>query len=100
MSMSRKIQDYFEFVSPQWDAMRKNFYGEEAREAVMNAVHVSPSATVLDVGAGTGFLTEAAVKIASKVIAVDFSRGMREEAIAKMGSGHVEARIGHDESIL
>jgi len=99
MPMSRKVQDYFEFVSPQWDAMRKNFYGEEVREAVMNAVHVSPSDTVLDVGAGTGFLTEAAVKIASKVIALDFSRGMSEEAIAKMGSGNVEVRIGNVESM-
>src|SRR5207245_9282211 len=86
-------------VSPQWDVMRKNFYGEEVREAVLNAVHLGPSDTVLDVGAGTGFLTEAAAKIASKVIAIDFSRGMSEEATAKMGSGNVEFRIGNAESM-
>ncbi len=51
MSMSRKVRDYFELVSPQWDVMRKNFYGEEVRKAVLNAVHVSASDTVLDVGA-------------------------------------------------
>ena len=99
MSMSRKVRDYFELVSPQWDAMRKNFYGEDVREAVLNAVHLGRSDTVLDVGAGTGFLTEAAAKIASKVIALDFSRGMSEEAIAKMGSGNVEFRIGNVESM-
>src|SRR3989442_4879259 len=99
MSMSRKVRDYFELVSPQWDMMRKNFYGEEVREAVLNAIHVSPSDTVLDVGAGTGFLTEVAAKIAAKVIALDFSRGMSEEAIAKMGSGNVEFRIGTVESM-
>ena len=99
MSMSRKVRDYFELVSPQWDMMRKNFYGEEVREAVLNAIHVSPSDTVLDVGAGTGFLTEVAAKIAAKVIALDFSRGMSEEAIAKMGSGNVEFRIGNVESM-
>ena|SRR2546428_2978184 len=99
MSMSRKVRDYFELVSPQWDVMRKNFYGEEVREAILNAVHVSPSDIVLDVGAGTGFLTEAVAKIASKVIALDFSRGMSEEAIAKMGSGNVEFRIGNAESM-
>jgi ubiquinone/menaquinone biosynthesis C-methylase UbiE len=97
--MSRKVQDYFELVSPQWDVMRKSFYGEEVREAVLNAVHIGPSDTVLDVGAGTGFLTEAAAKIASKVIALDFSRGMSEEAIAKMGKGNVEFRIGNVESM-
>ena len=66
MSMSRKVRDYFELVSPQWDVMRKSFYGEEVREAVLNAVHVSPSDTLLDVGAGTGFLTEAAAKMPRK----------------------------------
>ena len=55
MSMSRKVRDYFELVSPQWDVMRKNFYGEDVREAVLNAVHLGPSDTVLHVGAGTGF---------------------------------------------
>src|SRR5207245_1504225 len=99
MSMSRKVRDYFELVSPQWDVMRKNFYGEEVREAVLTAVHLSPRDTVLDVGAGTGFLTEAAAKVAAKVIALDFSRGMSEEAIAKMGRGNVEFRIGNAESM-
>ena len=97
--MSRRVQDYFEMVSPQWDVMRKNFYGEQVRDAVLNAVGINPAHTVLDVGAGTGFLTEAAAKLASKVIALDFSRGMSEEAIAKMGSGNVEFRIGNAETL-
>lgn len=99
VSMSRRVQDYFEMVSPQWDVMRKSFYGLEVREKVLNAVSINPSDTVLDVGAGTGFLTEAAAKIAAKVIALDFSRAMSEEAIAKMGSGNVEFRIGNVESM-
>src|SRR5205807_4332430 len=88
-----------ELVTPQWYAMIKNFFGEDIREADLNSVQLGRSDTVLDVGAGTGFLTEAAAKIASKVIALDFSRGMSEEAIAKMGSGNVEFRIGNGESI-
>jgi ubiquinone/menaquinone biosynthesis C-methylase UbiE len=99
MSMSREVRDYFELVSPQWDVMRKSFYGEEVRDAVLNAVHIIPSDTVLDVGAGTGFLTEAAAKIALKVIALDFSRAMSEEAISKMGRGNVEFRIGNVETM-
>ena len=99
MSMSRRVQDYFELVSPQWDVMRKNFYGEEVREAVLDAVHLTPRDTVLDVGAGTGFLTKAAAEVALKVIALDFSRGMSEEAIAKMGRGKIEFRIGNVESM-
>ena len=95
--MSRRVRDYFELVSPQWDVMRKSFYGEEVRDAVLNAARISPDDTVLDVGAGTGFLTEAAAMIARKVIALDFSRGMSDEAIAKLGKGKVEFRIGNVE---
>src|SRR3989442_46133 len=97
MSMSRKVRDYFELVSPQWDVMRKSFYGEEVRDAVLNAARISPDDTVLDVGAGTGFLTEAAAMVARKVIALDFSRGMSDKAIAKLGKGKVEFRIGNVE---
>ena len=97
MSMSRRVRDYFELVSPQWDVVRKSFYGEEVRDAVLNAARISPDDTVLDVGAGTGFLTEAAAMIARKVIALDFSRGMSDEAIAKLGKGKVEFRIGNVE---
>ena len=95
--MSRKVKEYFEQVSSQWDNMRKSFYGEEVRDAVLNAARISPDDTVLDVGAGTGFLTEAAAMIARKVIALDFSRGMSDEAIAKLGKGKVEFRIGNVE---
>jgi ubiquinone/menaquinone biosynthesis C-methylase UbiE len=95
--MSRRVRDYFELVSPQWDVMRKSFYGEEVRDAVLNAARISPDDTVLDVGAGTGFLTEAAAMVARKVIALDFSRGMSDEAIAKLGKGKVEFRIGNVE---
>src|SRR6266568_4860483 len=97
--MSRRVRDYFELVSPQWDVMRKSFYGEEVRDAVLNAARISPDDTVLDVGAGTGFLTEAAAMVARKVIALDFSRGMSDEAIAKLGKGKVEHMQLPDSSV-
>ncbi len=79
--------------------MRKSFYGDEVRDVVLKAVQIRPGDTVLDVGAGTGFLTETAAKLASKVIALDFSRSMSKEAVAKMGRGNVEFRIGNVESM-
>jgi ubiquinone/menaquinone biosynthesis C-methylase UbiE len=95
--MSRKVREYFDQISSQWDNLRKSFYGEEVREAVLNAAQISPDDTVLDVGAGTGFLTQGAEMIARKVIALDFSRGMSDESIAKLGKGKVEFRIGNVE---
>ena len=98
--MSHRVKEYFQQVSSQWDNMRKSFYGDEVREAVLNAARISPDDTVLDVGAGTGFLTEGAAMIARKVIALDFSKAMSDEAVAKLGKGKVEFRIGNVEHMM
>ncbi len=92
--MSRRVKEYFEEVSSQWDSLRKSFYGDEVREAVLKAAQVGAEDTVLDVGAGTGFLTEAAAKLAKKVIALDFSINMTNEATAKLTGKNVEFKLG------
>ncbi len=97
--MSRGVKEYFEQVSSEWDTLRQGFYGEEVREAVLKAARIGPHHTVLDVGAGTGFLTEGAAKIARRVIALDFSESMTGEAIAKRLGKNVEFRIGNVERI-
>ena len=97
--MSREAEKYFEEVSGSWDVIRKSFYGDEVRDAVLAAAKVLPSDTVLDVGAGTGFLTEGAAKIARKVIALDFSETMTGESRMKLGGRNVEFKIGNVEQI-
>jgi ubiquinone/menaquinone biosynthesis C-methylase UbiE len=97
--MSWEAKDYFESVSGSWDLLRKGFYGDEVRDAVLVAARLLPENTVLDVGAGTGFLTEGAAKIARKVIALDFSEAMMSEARAKLGGMNVEFKIGNVEQI-
>ncbi len=97
--MSRRAKDYFDQVSSQWDTLRKGFFGDEVREAVLNAVQLGPGDTVLDVGAGTGYLTEPAAKLARKVIALDFSKSMTDEARQKVTGENVEFKLGSAESI-
>src|SRR5438093_4737026 len=97
--MSREAEKYFEEVSGSWDVVRKSFYGDEVRDAVLAAAKVLPSDIVLDVGAGTGFLTEGAAKIARKVIAIDFSEAMTGESRVKLGGRNVEFKIGNVEKI-
>src|SRR5213594_4152937 len=97
--MSRGSKEYFEEVSGSWDVLRKGFYGDEIRDTVLTAARLLPKNTVLDVGAGTGFLTEGAAKIARKVIALDFSEAMLSEARAKLGGRNVEFKIGNVEQI-
>ncbi len=99
VSLSRSVRDYFGRVSSQWDSLRKSFYGDEVREAVVKAVQLGPNDTVLDVGAGTGYLTEAVSKIAKKVIALDFSKSMTDEARGKVMGGNVEFKLGTAEQI-
>jgi ubiquinone/menaquinone biosynthesis C-methylase UbiE len=97
--MSRGAKEYFEEVSGSWDVLRRGFYGDEVRDAVLTAARLLPEHTVLDVGAGTGFLTEGAAKIARKVIALDFSEAMMSETRAKLGQSNVEFKIGNVEQI-
>lgn len=98
--VSREAEKYFEVVSGRWDDLRKSFYGDEVRDAVLNAAKIQPSDTVLDVGAGTGFLTESAAKIAQNVIALDFSEAMMGEARTKLRGRNVEFKIGNVEHII
>lgn len=97
--MSRRVKDYFDQVSTEWDTLRKGLYGDEVRDAIINSAKLGPQDTVLDVGAGTGFLTEAASKAAGKVIALDLSKSMTDEAISKLGGKNVEFKIGSVERI-
>jgi ubiquinone/menaquinone biosynthesis C-methylase UbiE len=86
-------------VSRSWDSLRSGFYGDEVRDAVIAAARLLPEHTVLDVGAGTGFLAEEAAKIARRVIAFDFSEAMLSEARAKLDGRNVEFKIGNVEQI-
>jgi len=97
--LSHEAEEYFEEVSGRWDVLRKSFYGDDVRDAVLNAARVLPEDIVLDVGAGTGFLTEGAAKIARKVIALDFSEAMTGESRAKLSGRNVEFKIGNVEQI-
>ena len=97
--MSREVKEYFDQVSSRWDKLRQGFYSEEVRDAVLTAALINPTDTVLDVGAGTGFLTEGAAKLARKVVALDLSRSMTEEAISKLYGKNVEFKIGDVEQI-
>src|SRR6266511_50209 len=97
--MSREVKEYFEQVSSQWDSLRQGFYGEEVRDAVLRAARILLEHIVLDVGAGTGFLTEVAARKARRVIALDVSESMLSEARAKLGD-NVGFRIGNAENIL
>jgi ubiquinone/menaquinone biosynthesis C-methylase UbiE len=72
-------QGYFDVVADQWNAMRKRFFSEAVREAAVARAGVEPGCLAADVGAGTGFVTEALLSAGLRVLAMDQSPAMLEE---------------------
>ena len=92
-----KSRAFFDRVAGQWDTIGADFATGQARHRAL--AHFLPSEIVLaDLGCGTGYLTRAMLGLARRVICVDRSLGMLEEArrrIADLGSStEVELRGG------
>jgi len=92
--MSDGTREYFDEVANRWDEMRRQFFGDGVRRAVMAAARVAPGMVVADVGIGTGFLAEAALEAGAQVIGIDISDAMLAEARAKFEGRAFEARRG------
>lgn len=87
-------QTYFDNVAGQWDAMRRQFFGDGVRRAAIEAARIAPGAVVADVGTGTGFLAEAALDAGARVIGIDSSDGMLEQVRGRFAGRPFAARAG------
>jgi ubiquinone/menaquinone biosynthesis C-methylase UbiE len=97
---------YFATVANRWDRMREDFFDETIADAVLEASDVKPDSTVVDVGCGTGFLTQ---QVATRtqgrgsIVGVDLSPSMLQTAKDKFGKlalvGSVEFRVGDVEDL-
>ena len=93
-------KQYFEDVAEQWDEMRKGFFSEVVREKAYKVAEIRSGELAVDVGAGTGFLTEGLLKSGLKVIAVDQSEAMLDEMKKKFEVFQaVEYRTGESENL-
>lgn len=76
-----------------WSKRSKNFGTRSGRnpyvEEFLELAGVKPGETVLDMGCGTGSLTEPLAKLGHHVVAADFSAGMLDEARARLGAAGV-----------
>lgn len=86
---------YFDDVANQWDNMRTNFFSEAVRKKALATAGVQEGQVAADIGAGTGFITEALVQKGVSVIAVDQSEAMLN-AMKKKFSGvqGIDYRLG------
>lgn len=90
--MSDGTREYFDEVASRWDEMRQRFFGEGVRRASIAAARVGPGMVVVDVGIGTGFLAEAALDAGARVIGIDISDAMLDQARSKFANRPFEAR--------
>ena len=88
-------KEYFKQVANQWDQMRQSFFSDNVRDVALATANVQLGKIAVDLGAGTGFITEGLLQKGLKVIAVDQSEAMIEEMKRKIKKyDMVDYRIG------
>ena len=91
---------YFERVAPQWDQLQRSFFSDRVRERALKVAEVRPGQLAADLGAGTGFVSEALMKAGLRVIAVDCSEAMLSVMRGKFpGTSEVELRVGESANL-
>jgi ubiquinone/menaquinone biosynthesis C-methylase UbiE len=93
-------KEYFDAIGSGWDRLRENFFSERVRDKALAAADVRGGRTAVDLGAGTGFITEGLLASDVRVIAVDQSESMLEALRRKFPwPDRVECRTGEAESL-
>jgi len=92
-------KEYFDGLGADWDALRASFFSQAVRDKALAAAGIADGAMTADIGAGTGYVTEALLARGARVIAVDQSAPMLAALGEKFGSQNVECRAGVAESL-
>jgi ubiquinone/menaquinone biosynthesis C-methylase UbiE len=91
---------YFDSIASEWDSLRSGFFSDSVREKALAAADIRPGQVAVDLGAGTGFITEGLLRAGLRVIAVDASQAMLEEVRRKFASSDLlDLRLGEAERL-
>jgi ubiquinone/menaquinone biosynthesis C-methylase UbiE len=82
-----KSKEYFDGISNEWDELRQSFFSDNVRQKMCEAAQVKEGLTAVDIGAGTGFVTQELLNRKLRVIAIDQSKEMLNVLEQKFGSG-------------
>jgi ubiquinone/menaquinone biosynthesis C-methylase UbiE len=98
--MVTSSKEYFDQIGAGWDELREGLFSESVREQALVEANVQAGEFAADIGAGTGFLTEALVTRGLRVVAVDQSEAMLEALERKYSAvDDVECRVGVAEAL-
>jgi len=93
-------KDYFKEVAGEWDEMRQNFFSDSLRDKAISLASPAPNTLAVDVGAGTGFITEGLLKMGISTIAIDESTEMLEALKEKFKDySYIECRTGESKKL-
>ena len=81
-SSDSEAKDFFNRVAPEWEELRRGYYDESVINRLNDMKLLKEDMTVLDLGAGDGYLSRRVAGAVKKVIAVDISAEMLR-ALAK-----------------
>lgn len=90
---------YFDEVAENWDMMRESFFPEAVRDEALAKAGVRAGEIAADIGAGSGFITEALLNAGLRVIAVDQSESMLRVMRQKFGDAPVDYRVGSSQAL-
>lgn len=98
--MAPSSKEYFDRIGAGWDQFRQGLYSASVRDKALAEANVRRGEVAADIGAGTGFLTEALVARGLRVVAVDQSETMLRALANKLSVyDGVECRSGEAEAL-
>lgn len=74
-----EVRDFFNEVAPQWEDLRRDYYDESVKSRLEELQLFKSHMTVVDLGAGDGYISRAIAPSVKKVIAVDISAQMLKQ---------------------
>lgn len=93
-SSESDTKEFFNRIAPDWEDLRKGYYDESVVNRLVGMELFKTNMTILDLGAGNGYLSRAVAGHVGKVIAVDISSEMLRELRKKAdmeGISNIEA---------
>ncbi len=94
--------EFFDAVAGRWDTIAGDFANGQGRQRAL-AQHLTRGQVVADLGCGTGYITRALLGVADRIVCVDRSEGMLDEARKRLSGradgARLEFRLGEFESL-
>lgn len=95
-----KTRQFFNNVAKYWDSLKEEVFGDLDLNRIIKS-KISPVETLVDLGCGTGEMLFQLQNTASKLLGVDSSPKMLEQARKKLGQSHqgLDLRLGEMEHL-